>query len=692
MEELHVGKDYDIKQYKKIFINRLNQLLDNKNNVTLDQLGFLKSNYAEEIKDVIEEADRIIDGCFVFSHKWAMEKTHIPYRFKRNKIDWCIIPFGDPEWCYMFNRHRFLQSLGEAFLLTNNEKYAKRYFELLEDWIDNNPNSDMLKNYTWRSLEAGLRCKNWLISLGYFIDSRYLTDNLLKKIIDSLIVHGKYLASDFSNFKKTSNWGVIENHGLFILSMVLQDINEYKHWQKLSIDRLIECCRLQIYKDGVHWEQSSTYHNEVLQCLLDVIKTANNYNFPIDDSIISSAKNMSFATMYMATPNYNQLINGDSDNVNVCDLLAKAAYILKDSNLKSGGSRDFGYSNIMHFGFKSIEKYRFLASTMPKQLSYAFEDSGNYIMRSSWNEDALYLSFDCGSMGGGHGHADMFHINLSAYGKDFLVDSGRYTYSDDNLWREYFKKCSAHNTTIVDETDFSQYKETWVYSKVARPILHNHIFMEEVEYFEGSHDGYSDLPDPVFPNRKVIYVKNKYWLLIDSFFCNGRHKYEQYFNFADKDIQLDEESMICSTSNIDSANLTIVPHVTPHIDLHATMNEEYRSPEYNKKVKNSRIKYLVRANGFVSLINVLVPSIGKTIIPITEHLPVFNRNGKEINCKNVQGLKITFQEIGEEYLFVIVNKSVNNGQQFFIIDDIMVFGDLVMIKRCNNNEEIIRIK
>lgn len=692
MGELYLSKNYDIEQYKKIFLDRLNELSGNKNKITLDQLEYLKSNYAEDIKEVIEEADRVTDGCFVFSHKWAMEKTHIPYKFKRNKINWSIIPFGDPEWCYMLNRHRFLQSLGEAFLFTNDEKYAKTYFRLLEDWIDNNPYSDKLKKYSWRSLEAGLRCENWLISLGYFMDSSYLTNNILTKIIDSLIEHGKYLASDFCSFKKTSNWGVIENHGLLLLSLVLQDIDKSKSWQQLSQNRLKECCRLQIYKDGVHWEQSSTYHNEVLHCLLYVINTAHNFNYTIDDFIISTAKKMSLATLYMARPNHNQLINGDSDNVDVCDLLAKASYILKDSNLKSGGLRDFGYSNIMNFGFESIEKYRFLASTMPEQLSYAFEDSGNYIMRSSWNEDALYLSYDCGSMGGGHGHADLFHINLSAYGKDLLIDSGRYTYSNNNIWREYFKKCTAHNTTIVDETDFSQYEETWLYSKVARPVGHNHIFLEDVEYFEGSHDGYSNLADPVVPNRKVIFIKDKYWLLIDSFFCNGKHKYEQYFNFADNNIQLAEESKICSTSNIDSANLTIVPHIVPHIDLHASINEEYRSPEYNNKVKHSRIKYLLRANGFVSMINVLVPSIGKPIIPITEHLPVFDRNGKEINWKYVQGLKVIFQEIDEEYLFVIANKSVNNGQQFFIIDNTMVFGDLIMIKRYKNDETIIRIR
>lgn len=31
---------------------------------------------------------------------------------------------------------------------------------------------------------------------------------------------------------------------------------------------------MQIMPDGVHWEQSPMYHNEVLHCLLDVILLA----------------------------------------------------------------------------------------------------------------------------------------------------------------------------------------------------------------------------------------------------------------------------------------------------------------------------------------------------------------------------------------------------------------------------------
>lgn len=74
-----------------------------------------------------------------------------------------------------------------------------------------------------------------------------------------------------------------------------------------------------------------------------------------------------------------------------------------------------------------------MRSEMPECLFHALEQSGNWCLRSGWDRNADYLHFKCGSLGGGHGHFDKLHVDLSIAGEDVLIDSGRYTYVDGSL-------------------------------------------------------------------------------------------------------------------------------------------------------------------------------------------------------------------------------------------------------------------
>src|SRR5690606_25840300 len=57
--------------------------------------------------------------------------------------------------------------------------------------------------------------------------------------------------------------------------------------------------------------------------------------------------------------------------------------------------------------------------------------------------------------GTGHQHRDMLHLSVSAFGKDLLVDGGRYTHQDyfsfdPTIWRGYFRSSFSHNVILID--------------------------------------------------------------------------------------------------------------------------------------------------------------------------------------------------------------------------------------------------
>ena len=81
------------------------------------------------------------------------------------------------------------------------------------------------------------------------------------------------------------------------------------------------------------------------------------------------------------------------------------------------------------------------------ELSLAAADAGHIFFRSSWEEDSHFTYMKCGPLGSGHGHADLTHISLHYRGCPILVDSGRYSYVEEEPLRPFLK--SARPTMYV---------------------------------------------------------------------------------------------------------------------------------------------------------------------------------------------------------------------------------------------------
>ena len=61
-----------------------------------------------------------------------------------------------------------------------------------------------------------------------------------------------------------------------------------------------------------------------------------------------------------------------------------------------------------------------------------------------------YLSLECGSAGGGHGHPDRLHLTLHSNGVHWLPDPGTASYVDKSLF--WYRSARAHNAPTVDHT------------------------------------------------------------------------------------------------------------------------------------------------------------------------------------------------------------------------------------------------
>ena len=291
---------------------------------------------------VLQTADELTENTFLFRLPWDMEATNEPVNFGE-KIKWNYCLNEDQEFIFQLNRHRYWICLGQAYRLYSDDKYVKAFTEQLLDWIGENIEIEKTDKMLWRTLEAGLRADYWVRAMALFADSPLITEDVKEKFFSALSVHAKHLAENpKKGFSIKSNWGVMEYTGLYVLSHILKN-SEYRetsvHFLKLAL-------HTQIHDDGMQWEASPMYHNEVLDAYLEVLRVAKLYNdevFLEDEKEI--IKNMAYATLYHTYPNHHQILTGDSDDTDVRDLLSRAALLFKDVKLKFTAYKELDFES-----------------------------------------------------------------------------------------------------------------------------------------------------------------------------------------------------------------------------------------------------------------------------------------------------------------------------------------------------------
>lgn len=629
--------------------------------------------FKENSKKIIETCDLLCKNTFIFNHKWDMEICKIPYTFSE-EIIWNKIPFEDPEWTFMLNRHKFWVYLAKAYALTSEEKYFDTFISQVNSWIDT---VDVFKDEYFncsRTIEIGIRCLNWIKAIKIFKNSSCNLNFIENKMIESLLYQCELLIKTYDDFRTLSNWGVMQNCGLISLALNYQEQHSIlSQYLTIALERLEYQCKIQILPDGVHWEQSPMYHNEVLNCLLDIAFDFEKLNLDTPSFILSSIRKLAYSNAYMKKPNHNQPMQGDSDETDLRDIITRSAYILKDQNLKYFGYNFVDFESIWDIGDSNISKYEELPTKKPNFTSIALKESGNFYLRDSFEDNSNYLWFRCGALGSGHGHGEHLHFDLVSNGEDFISDPGRFTYVEGNKDREFLKSCFAHNTTIVDNLPFSKFNGAWGIVESALTLNTHHSFNTTFDFVEGGHLGYVSLESPVVTNRKILYLKNDLWIIIDEFLTEGAHEYSQIFNFyPDKKPTVDGLKAFIKGEN---SNLFMY-----WIDKNLNLNlkNSIFSTEYNKINSNFQLVSSIKSNKSKTLFTI----ISSKELSIQE-ASVLRGDGSFVPSYEAQAIEITLTPNNKIIVFNSMI-DINNQKKSYLIDNILLYGKTGFIKKYND--------
>jgi uncharacterized heparinase superfamily protein len=468
-----------------------------------------------------------------------------------SKIDYLDPSFaGDKKVTWELNRHAHFVAFGQAYRLTGDERFAEAFTSQASSWMDANPPK---LGINWASsLELSLRVIAWLWALHLLADSDRLTPKFVSRFVKYLVAQGRHIESYLSYYFSPNTHLTGEALGLFYLGAALPELGRAHGWRDTGLSVLLEQLPQHIKRDGTYFEQSSYYHRYTVDFYthLVVLARAANVNLPceVEERLSLALDHL----MFITKPDSTTPLYGDDDGGRLLELNARRANDFRDT--LAAGAALFGRGDwkfiageapvetLWLLGPEALASYDQIEASAPVETSRAFAEGGYFVMRDGWSEQSSYVLVDCGPHGSlrcGHAHADALAFEYAAEGGTWLVDPGTFTYTGDARLRDAFRTTEAHNTATVDGQPQSVPAGSFAWKHIARSNTKEVIAEKAFDYFEGSHDGYERLDDPVIHTRSLLFLKRDdqselpaFLVVRDQFAAGKQHEYALRYHLA----------------------------------------------------------------------------------------------------------------------------------------------------------------
>jgi len=530
----------------------------------------LANSHPEHCSRTISSADAICDEQFEIlgygriSYGSPVDWHFDPIARRRTALaHWTRIELeheavGDIKVVWEVNRHQWLLDLGQAWLLTGDEKYAQTFVRLVQEWIEKNP-PELGINWT-SALEVALRMISWCWALALFRDAKSLSAEFYVSLLNSIRLHANYVERYLSTYFSPNTHLTGEALGLFYVGSLFPEFTGSKRWADLGAGILIDQLPKQVYSDGVYFEQSACYQHyttEFYQHFL-ILSEINQRKLPV--AVSQRLQQMLEFQLAMRQPNGLMPQFGDSDGgwlLPLCRrlpgddtaLFATGAVLLERSDLAWAAGGETVETRWL-LGKTGGRIFGNLDPVAPANVApILFEQGGYAVLRSDWSAHAHHMVMDTGPLGcpvsGVHGHADLLSLHCCAFGEPYLVDSGNYCYAVDGLWRDYFRNSWSHNTVLVD--GLSQLKSIGPFGwQFPRPTAHlNHSESNKLwQLVDAGHSAFEHLPDSVSHRRQLVFVDSRYWVVVDELTGSEEHEIELRYQFAPISIEAHDDGWV----------------------------------------------------------------------------------------------------------------------------------------------------
>ena len=596
-----------------------------------ETLSVLQNRFPEEAQAVVKRANKICDGYFdLLGYESLYFESVVPnWHFEpvskktSPMVHWSLIDetsteqTGDKKIVWELNRHQYFSILGRAYWITKDEKYADIFVRHLEDWTAKNPPKIGLN---WlSSLEIAFRSISWLWAFHFFKDSPALTPAVFMRVLKGLHVNGRHLETYLSTYSSPNTHLTGEALGLYFLGTFLPEIKDAGRWKKLGYEVLLNALDFQVRPDGVYCEQTSQYHRYTTDFYANLMILRQIESLDIDEKHREKLKQLLEFLMFITQPNGETSLFGDDDGGRLHFLdgssfadfrptLAVGAVLFSDPHLKYA-AKEPSAELLWLLGTEGLQRFNEIHAVEPEETAKAFESSGFFTIRDSWNDNSNFLLIDCGEHGflkGGHAHADALHFVLSTGGQPVFIDPGTYNYTSDQKARELFRSTAAHNCLTVNSESSSvpDWPFSWRTTANAKQLEWKRC--RDAVVFKGTHDGFGRFG--VRYEREIKWNGDGIIIVNDGISCGRSNSYEINFILSpDINAEVTEDFRVVLRAKAGNrVLLTIDTKLITENELKGgawSIEQFCISPRYGSLVDSTKLVFKIKAVGDVKISN-----------------------------------------------------------------------------------------
>jgi len=445
-------------------------------------------------------------------------------------------PTHDIAWARQLNRHAHLAVLLEAAKSTGNRDYARAIDADIRDWAASVPFPGRPHaNPPWGTgLDVSFRAKRWTEVFYGLQNEPLLTPAARLLLLTRLPEHAHYQR----HWHREGNWLTMELSGLAIIAAGFPEFRQAKEWFDYAKHRLIRELSQQVYPDGAQVELTTTYHWVALRNFEQFAGTCRGAGIVLPEEYAAGLEKMWNYQASIMGPIGQSVANNDSNHFSLRTEVLSAA--------ETYGRPDWTY--IATNGAQG-SKPQYGPSIM---LPWA----GQLVVRSGWDSNAVWAFFDVGPWGTAHQHNDKLHLSVSAYGRDLLVDSGRFTYGGENIrfQRQYGVLSRAHNVLLLDGQG-----QRGGPARARKPLAAGDWSVSpETTFARGTCDFFDGIVGRAAHARAVLYLPDKLIVVGDRIETDRPRKLQALWHWHPRCTVQAESGTVVST-DADAGNLRIVP-------------------------------------------------------------------------------------------------------------------------------------
>jgi len=347
-------------------------------------------------------------------------------RPRRPITDWAT---AKHESRFQFERYRFilLTPLAAGFAASRDEQYAQAARDYVEEHLSayGPPDYDDALNLAIRLCQAGQQ--GWIGTLPHFLASGAYDEPFVERVVEEARRQVEWLRGRLA---RTANVRLFQANCLLWCGLRLDWLAEAAEWRALAVRMLNDAFRRMIHPDGSNVERDPHYVG-------------------VYTAVFGSA-----VTWARAFPELGLSVEAER----VARLFDYAVAGTKPSGFECGlhDSVSAWTGTRPNAAMQRRDEFRRRVG-LPQELPppcRLYADAGQAFLRSGWDADAVYLTFDATREGTAHSHLSRNSVTLHAYGRSLLIDPGFLTYHMghlggdelDNVAGPYGKGTRAHNT------------------------------------------------------------------------------------------------------------------------------------------------------------------------------------------------------------------------------------------------------